>query len=212
MLWMWWVCNFFFFFFLWYCVNVCTIQQKTKSRQWGMPVGKGGISERRAFLSLRGERWEEERHGEEVESGGWCQNLADGRRWGKSQLNVNRHGKYLNTALKCRFDLSAWTLIKPHHKRLGKTLFVLTLRAGVILISSRIFKFLNSASEWSLYIYWELSLHLRSELFLLPLSKLSSDWLQLKKQKVWIAGGWRFCTQLQVSALIDTKEKFGKNI
>lgn len=67
---------------------------------------------------------------------------------------------------------------------LGKTLFVLTLRAGVILISSRIFKFLNSASEWSLFIYWELSLHLRSELFLLPLSKLSSDWLQLKKQKV----------------------------
>lgn len=83
---------------------------------------------------------------------------------------------------------------------------MLTLRAGVILISSRIFKFLNSASEWSLFIYWEPSLHLRSELFLLPLSQLSSDWLQLKKQKVWIAGGWRFCTRLQVSALIDTKK------
>lgn len=97
LLWMWCVCAFFYIgssnlvFLLeviWAksCINVCAIHHKnlthlkSTSMKRGIVLfpGVGGCltSERRAFLSPRGERWEAEMH-EYIESGGWCQSQGE---------------------------------------------------------------------------------------------------------------------------------------
>lgn len=71
------------------CINVSAIDHKNLSHLKSTSMKRGIVlfpgvggcltSERRAFLSPRGERWEAEMH-EYIESGGWCQRQGEKKR------------------------------------------------------------------------------------------------------------------------------------